>query len=156
VRRRLFAPLALAFSAVLGTTGCTLNAEIATMKDYDPSDGVGTEVGELALRNIMLIINSAGDANLVMTVVNTGGEDVSLGVQHTDGSREINETLDIAGTPALTRIGDDPAEGIVLSGSEVVPGGLAPIYFQYADNPGELVMVPVLDGTLPEYELLVP
>ena len=156
MRRRLFAPLALAFSAVLGTTGCTLNAEIATMKDYDPSDGVGTEVGELALRNIMLIINSAGDANLVMTVVNTGGEDVSLGVQHTDGSREINETLDIAGTPALTRIGDDPAEGIVLSGSEVVPGGLAPIYFQYADNPGELVMVPVLDGTLPEYELLVP
>jgi hypothetical protein len=104
----------------------------------------------------MLIINSAGDANLVMTVVNTGGEDVSLRVQHTDGSREINETLDIAGTPALTRIGDDPAEGIVLSGSEVVPGGLAPVYFQYADNPGELVLVPVLDGTLPEYELLVP
>lgn len=156
MRRRLFAPLALAFSVVLGATGCALNAEIATQKDYDPSDGVGTEVGELALRNIMLIINSAGDANLVMTVVNTGGEDVSLRVQHTDGSREINETLDIAGTPALTRIGDDPAEGIVLSGSEVVPGGLAPVYFQYADNPGELVMVPVLDGTLPEYELLVP
>ena len=156
MRRRLFAPLALAFSLVLGTTGCTLNAEIATMKDYDPSDGVGTEVGELALRNIMLIINSAGDANLVMTVVNTGGEDISLRVQYTDGARQANETLGIPGIPALTRIGDDPAEGIVLSGSEVVPGGLAPIYFQYADNPGELVMVPVLDGTLAEYELLVP
>jgi hypothetical protein len=126
------------------------------MKDYDPSDGVGTEVGELALRNIMLIINSAGDANLVMTVVNTGGEDISLRVQYTDGARQANETLGIPGIPALTRIGDDPAEGIVLSGSEVVPGGLAPIYFQYADNPGELVMVPVLDGTLAEYELLVP
>ena len=156
MRRRLFAPLALAFSVVLGTTGCTLNAEIATMKDYDPSDGVGTEVGELALRNIMLIINSAGDTNLVMTVVNTGGEDVSLRVQYTDGARQTNETLDIPGIPALTRIGDDPAEGIVVSGSEAVPGGLAPIYFQYADNPGELVMVPVLDGTLAEYELLVP
>lgn len=156
MRRRLFAPLTLAFSVVLGTTGCTLNAEIATMKDYDPSDGVGAEVGELALRNIMLIINSAGNANLVMTVVNTGGEDVSLRVQYTDGARQTNETLDIAGTPALTRIGDNPTEGILLSGSEVVPGGLAPVYFQYADNPGELVMVPVLDGTLAEYELLVP
>jgi hypothetical protein len=156
VRRRLLAPLALAFSVVLGTTGCTLNAEIATMKDYDPSDGVGTEVGDLALRNIMLIINDAGDANLVMTVVNTSGEDVSLGVQYTDGSQQTNETLDISGIPALTRIGDNPAEGIVLSGSEVVPGGLAPVYFQYADHPGELVMVPVLDGTLAEYELLVP
>lgn len=156
MRRRLFAPLILAFSVVLGTTGCTLNAEIATMKDYDPSDGVGAEVGELALRNIMLIINSAGDANLVMTVVNTGGEDVSLRVQYTDGARQTNETLDIAGTPALTRIGDNPAEGILLSGSEVVPGGLTPVYFQYADNPGALVMVPVLDGTLAEYELLVP
>jgi len=30
------------------------------------------------------------------------------------------------------------------------------VYFQYANNPGELVLVPVLDGTLPEYELLVP
>ena len=156
MRRRLFAPLALAFSVVLGATGCTLNSEIATMKDYDPSDGVGTEVGDLALRNIMLITNDQGEANLVMTVVNTGGEDVNLLVQYTDGSQKTTETIRVPGLPTLTRFGDDPAEGVVFSGGDVVPGGLAPIYFQYDNNPGELVLVPVLDGALPEYELLVP
>jgi hypothetical protein len=41
VRRRFFAALALAAAVITGTTGCTLSAEIATMKEYDPSDGVG-------------------------------------------------------------------------------------------------------------------
>ncbi|MEY2900259.1 MAG: hypothetical protein RL247_425 [Actinomycetota bacterium] len=156
MRRRLLAPLALAFSVVVGASGCTLTAEIATMKEYDPSDGVGTEVGELALRNIMLITNDEGDANLVMTVVNSGGEDVQLTIQHTEGSTRTNASLEIAAAPALTRVGDDPSAGIILSGSEIHAGGLVPVYFQYANFPGELVMVPVLDGSLPEYELLVP
>jgi hypothetical protein len=126
------------------------------MKDYDPSDGVGTEIGELALRNIMLITNDAGEGNLVMTVVNSGGNDVSLNVQYTDGGSQTNKTIDVPSAPALLRVGDDPGAAVLFSGSDVIPGGLAPIYFQYAENPGELVMVPVLDGTLPEYELLVP
>lgn len=156
MRRRLFAPLALALSVAVGATGCTLTAEIATMKEYDPSDGVGTEVGELALRNILLITNDEGDANLVMTVVNSGGDDVQLTIQHTEGSNRKNATLEIAAAPALTRVGDDPSAGVILSGNEIQAGGLVPVYFQYANFPGELVMVPVLDGTLPEYELLVP
>lgn len=156
MRRRLFAPLALALSVAVGATGCTLTAEIATMKEYDPSDGVGTEVGELALRNILLITNDEGDANLVMTVVNSGGDDVQLTIQHTEGSNRKNTTLEIAAAPALTRVGDDPSAGVILSGNEIQAGGLVPVYFQYANFPGELVMVPVLDGTLPEYELLVP
>ena len=156
MRRRLFAPLALALSVAVGATGCTLTAEIATMKEYDPSDGVGTEVGELALRNILLITNDEGDANLVMTVVNSGGDDVQLTIQNTEGSNRKNATLEIAAAPALTRVGDDPSAGVILSGNEIQAGGLVPVYFQYANFPGELVMVPVLDGTLPEYELLVP
>lgn len=156
MRRRLFAPLALALSVAVGATGCTLTAEIATMKEYDPSDGVGTEVGELALRNILLITNDEGDANLVMTVVNSGVDDVQLTIQHTEGSNRKNTTLEIAAAPALTRVGDDPSAGVILSGNEIQAGGLVPVYFQYANFPGELVMVPVLDGTLPEYELLVP
>jgi hypothetical protein len=126
------------------------------MKNYDPSDGVGTEIGELALRNIMLITNNAGEGNLVMTVVNSGANDVSLNVQYTDGGSQINKTIDVPSEPALLRVGDDPGAAVLFSGSDVIPGGLAPIYFQYAENPGELVLVPVLDGTLPEYELLVP
>ncbi len=156
MRRRFFAPLVLAAAVITGTTGCTLSAEIATMKEYDPSDGVGADLGELALRNILLISNDAGEANLVMTVVNTSGEDVTLNVQFDQGSTRTTEPLRLPAVPERTRIGDDPSEGILMSGPDVIVGGLFPVYFEYGNVPGELVYVPVLDGTLPEYELLVP
>lgn len=156
MRRSFFAPLALAAAVITGTTGCTLNAEIATMKEYDPSDGVGADMGDLALRNILLISNDRGEANLVMTVVNSGGENIVLNLQFDSGTERTTQSLRIDGFPVRTRIGDDPSEGVVVSGPELVLGGLFPIYFEYGDVPGELIFVPVLDGTLAEYELLVP
>jgi len=156
VRRRFFVPLALAAAVITGTTGCTLSAEIATMKEYDPSDGVGTNVGDLALRNILLIANDRGEANLVMTVVNPSGEPVNLNVQFGTGEERITQTFRISDVPARTRFGDNPAEGLLVSGPDLVLGGLFPLYFEYGDFPGELVFVPVLDGSLAEYELLVP
>jgi hypothetical protein len=156
VRRRFFAPLVLAAAVITGTTGCTLSAEIATMKEYDPSDGVGADIGDLALRNILLISNDAGEANLVMTVVNTSGENITLNVQFDRGSARVTESLELPAVPERTRIGDDPSAGILMSGPELIVGGLFPVYFEYGSVPGELVFVPVLDGTLPEYELLVP
>ena len=156
MRRRFFAPLVLATAVITGTTGCTLSAEIATMQEYDPSDGVGADIGDLALRNILLISNDAGEANLVMTVVNTSGEDITLNVQFDDGAARVTESLELPAVPERTRVGDDPSAGILVSGPELVIGGLFPVYFEYGSVPGELVFVPVLDGTLPEYELLVP
>jgi len=156
VRRRFFAPLALAAAVITGSTGCTLGAQIATMKQYDPSDGVGADLGQLALRNILLITNDRGEANLVMTVVNNSGEDISLNVQYDDGSRRQTSALSIPAFPERSRIGDSPAEGILVSAASLVNGGLFPLYFEYGAVPGELVFVPVLDGSLPEYELLVP
>lgn len=156
MRRGFFAPLALAAAVITGSTGCTLNAEIATMQAYNPSDGVGADMGDLALRNILLISNDQGEANLVMTAVNSGGQNIRLNLQFDTGSGRTTETLTIPGMPSLTRIGDDPDEGIVISGREIVLGGLFPIYFEYGNVPGEVVLVPVLDGTLAEYELLVP
>jgi len=156
VRRRFFAPLALAAAVITGVTGCTLNAQIATMKQYDPSDGVGANLGDLALRNILLISNERGEANLVMTVVNSSGEDVTLNVQYDDGATRQTSPLSVPGFPQRTRVGDIPADGIVISAQSMELGGLFPVYFEYGNIPGELVFVPVLDGSLAEYQLLVP
>jgi hypothetical protein len=103
-----------------------------------------------------LISNDAGEANLVMTVVNTSGEDITLNVQFDSGSTRVTEPLKLPAVPERTRIGDDPSAGIVMSGRDLLVGGLFPVYFEYGSVPGELVYVPVLDGTLAEYELLVP
>jgi hypothetical protein len=156
VRRRFFAPLALASALLVGSTGCTLGAEIATMKQYDPSDGVGADLGDVALRNILLITNDQGEANLVMTAVNSSGETINLNVQYDSGSTRQTSTLTLQSFPERTRVGDIPADGIIVSASELSAGALFPLYFEYGDVPGELVFVPVLNGTLTEYELLVP
>ena len=156
MRRRFFAHLALAAAVMTGATGCTLSAEIANLQPYDPSDGVSADVGDLALRNILLIKNNQGDANLVMTVVNNSGEDLALNVQFEGESSRTTESLSIPGFPARTRIGDVPEDGVIMRGPDLVLGSLFPVYFEYGAYPGELVMVPVLDGSLAEYELLVP
>ena len=156
MQRGFLAPLVLSAALVLGTSGCTFAAEIATQKDYDPSDGVGVTLGDIAVRNVMLITNEEGQANLVMSVVNTGEADVSLQVQYDGEGNELTEFLDVPTLPALTRFGDDPAAGVIIEGSDVIAGSLVPVYFQHGAVPGELVLVPVLDGELPEYELLVP
>ena len=154
--RRLLAPVAATSLILLGTTGCTFGAEIANLEPYDPSDGVSANVGDLGLRNILLVANDEGEANLVMTVVNDSGEDVSLNVQYDDGAARTTSSLSIPGFPERTRIGDNPADGVVVTASDLTAGGLYAVYFEYGDVPGELVMVPVLDGSLPEYESLVP
>ncbi len=154
--RGFIAPFVLAAAVAIGASGCTFSAEIATQKDYDPSDGVGTTLGDIAIRNVMLITNEDGQANLVMSVVNTGESDVSLQVQYDGDGDTVTEFLDVPTLPALTRFGDDPAAGVILEGSDVIAGSLVPVYFQHGTIPGELVLVPVLDGQLAEYELLVP
>lgn len=156
MNRRTWLHTALGLLLVVAGSGCTLTAEVATMKNYDPSDGVGAEVGDLALRNVMLIVNDMGTANLVMSVVNTGDQEIELQVQYSDRGVKSNQFISISGSAGLTKIGDNPTEGLKFSGPDVVAGGLAPLYFQYSNVPGALILVPVLDGALSEYELLVP
>jgi hypothetical protein len=156
VKSRLAASIALAAALMLATTGCTLSAEIATQKDYDPSDGVGAEIGELAVRNALLIGDTGDALNLVMTVVSAAEVDRLLTVQWlTDGERVSEDIVVTSGD--RTRIGGPTDEvQIIVSISDVTIGGLVPLFFSYAGAEGVEVMVPVLDGSLPEYELFVP
>jgi len=55
-----------------------------------------------------------------------------------------------------TQLGGPEERQIVIEGVDVTPGALYPVFFQYGDEPGSELLVPVLDGALPEYELYVP
>jgi hypothetical protein len=156
VKSRLAASIALAAALLVGTTGCTFGAEIATQKDYDPSDGVGAEVGELAIRNALLIGETGDELNLVMTVASSADVDRRLTVQwEADGERVTEAVVVAAGD--RTRVGGPEDETqIVIAGSGAAIGGLVPVFFAYNGAEGVEVLVPVLDGSLPEYELYIP
>jgi len=155
VKSRLAASIALAAALLLATTGCTFGAAIATEKEYDPSDGVGTEVGELAVRNALLIGDDPENLNLVMTVVNASDVDKRLSVQWSDGSERVTEVVVISAN-SRTAFGGPDQPQVLVTGSTDVIGGLVPLFLSYGSVPGVELLVPVLDGSLPEYELLVP
>jgi hypothetical protein len=125
----------------------------ATTEHYDPSDGVSANVGDLDLRNILVVSDDGEDGNLVLTVVNTGEEDAELGVQVGEGGGEPLMIEVEAG--ATVSLGGDE-EPLLLEGIDTQPGALLPIFFQYGTAEGIEKLVPVLDGRLPEYADLAP
>ena len=85
MKARLAASAALALGIAIGGSGCAMITYQATTEKYDPSDGISADIGTLDLRNVLVVSEDGEDGNLVMTVVNTGENDVTLGVQVADG-----------------------------------------------------------------------
>ena len=125
----------------------------ATTEHYDPSDGVSANVGDLDLRNILVVSDDGEDGNLVLTVVNTGEEDAELGVQVGEGGGEPL-IIEVEAGATVSLGGDE--EPLLLEGIDTQPGALLPIFFQYGTAEGIEKLVPVLDGRLPEYADLAP
>lgn len=156
MRNRLAHTLGLSSLVVALLAGCTFTAEIANLEPYDPSDGVGVTLDDVAVRNALLITSDGGEANLVMTVVNSSGEDTELVVQFGEGDARQTATLVLPAQPELTQVGTSLDNQLIVEDENLIAGALFPVYFQHGDAQGEQLNVPVLDGTLPEYELLVP
>jgi hypothetical protein len=153
VKARLAASAALALGLALGASGCSMVTYQATTEHYDASDGVSLNVGELDVRNALVVSDDGVDGNLVMTVVNTGEDDVTLGVQ-IGASGDVTE-IEVGAGQTLA-LGTDEEEPVLLEGIDAEPGGLVPLYFQYGDVEGVEQQVPVLDSRLPEYADLAP
>ena len=126
----------------------------ATTEHYDASDGVSANVGDLDLRNVLVVSEDGVDGNLVMTVVNTGEDDATLGVQFGEGGSDVVE-VDVEAGQTLV-LGSDEEDPVLLEGIDAEVGGLLPMYFQYGDVEGVEKLVPVLDARLPEYADLAP
>ncbi|NYG20770.1 hypothetical protein BJY17_001517 [Agromyces hippuratus] len=158
MKARLAASAALALGIALGASGCSMVTYQATTEHYDASDGVSVDVGELDLRNVLVVSDDGVDGTLVMTVVNNGTDDVTLGVQF---GGDDTETIRVeAGSEVVFGVdaveGTDEVEPIVLEGIDTLPGAFLPMFFEYSGTEGVEKLIPVLDGRLPEYEHLVP
>ncbi len=153
MKARLAASAALALGLALGASGCSMVTYQATTEHYDASDGVSLNVGDLDVRNALVVSDDGVDGNLVMTVVNSSDDDVTLGVQIGSGG----DTTEIeVGAGQTLALGSEEEEPVLLEGIDAEPGGLVSLYFQYGDVEGVEKQVPVLDSRLPEYADLAP
>lgn len=125
----------------------------ATTEHYDASDGISVDVGDLDLRNVLVVSEDGRDGSLVLTVINNGDEDAELGVQVGDSGGKTH-TIEVEAGATVSLGGDE--DPLLLEDIDTPPGAMVPLYFQYGSEEGIVELVPVLDGRLPEYADLVP
>lgn len=160
VKARVAASIALALAVAFGTAGCGFLAPQATTKHYDASDGVSGNVGEIDVRNAIIITDAKDGTvgNLVVTLVNNDTKSIDLSIQ---GGDQSAATAHVTVKPGqVKQLGNDPqsasSNNIFFANFKAKPGSLYSVYFQYGDETGLNLKVPVLDGALPEYADLVP
>ncbi|KAM9863067.1 DNA modification methylase [Leucobacter sp. BZR 635] len=156
MKNRIAASVALAAALTLGMSGCSLIAHNATGVEYAPSDGVQVTSEGVALRNIMLVADETGkNFNLVFTSVNETGApaQVSLNMK----SEGADATLEFLAPEGTTSFGNPEADEQVLvtSLADLQAGQTVKTYFTI-NGTGDLVeFIPLLDGTLKEYQQYV-
>jgi hypothetical protein len=159
VKARVAASVALALAVAFGTAGCGFIAPQATTKSYDASDGVSGSVGQVDVRNAIIITDAKNGTvgNLVVTFVNNDSKSHSIAIQAND---EATATGHVTVEPGQVKVlGEDPSAAtgnVFIPNFSAKPGSLFPVFFQYGDNTGVKLQVPVLDGQLPDYKHLVP
>lgn len=151
--RRIASSLALATALALGATGCSLIAPQGTLEPYAPSDGIDVTIENIAIRNLLLIADATGENfNVVFTGVNKTTSDAIVRMTFVSDSTEASTDFLLA--PGLSAFGNPDGEFVpqLVSLPSVRAGDTVEAYFEVAGGGEAKFEVPVLDGTLVEYE----
>ncbi|SEN97773.1 hypothetical protein E3O25_00510 [Cryobacterium sp. TMT1-3] len=155
MRARIAASVVLAAGILLGTSACGFFAPQATLIQYNASDGVSGDVGDIHIRNALLLSADGELANLVVSVVNPTDTLQSLRVQYESSTGKVSQDVPVEANTTVT-FGTDGAASVVLENMDSQPGSLFPVYFQYGEETGVELLLPVLAGTQDEYSSLLP
>jgi hypothetical protein len=160
VKLRAVATIALAASLAVGLSGCNFFSPQRTLEKYDPSDGVGANLGDVDIRNALLVTDDGERATLVVSIANLTDADKQLRIEYPSyGPEAVDGKVSFQlGVPAtsLTTTSTDGGDQIILEDIDAPAGSLFSVYMQAGDAPGTELRVPVLDGTFPRYEPLLP
>ncbi len=147
---RAFASSTLAVTLLMGTAACGIFVDSATLKPYSAGDGLNVNVGALQLRNVLVITDDSGDASLVATIVNDTTAVQYLAVEFRTGTPV---DLTVVANEGLTKVGLADRNPAIARGTALTAGQYVDVYFQYGEQDGVMMAIPVLDGS---YELYAP
>jgi len=153
VNIRALATTTLAATLLLGTAGCGIFVDTATLNPYSASDGLNVDVGGLQLRNVLVITDESGDASLVFTIVNDTTNVQYLTVEL---RTETPVDLTIVANEGLTKVGLADGNPAIATGTALKAGQYVDIYFQYGGEDGVTMAIPVLDGSHSLYAPYAP
>ncbi len=152
MRARAVAAIALSGALALGLSGCTMWMHVETSRPYHPSNGVNITLGDLQLRNVVVLTEDGELGNLMGTAVNLTGSDIDFTVQwKADGAyQEVSLTADANG-----RMNFGVDDQVTLQPLGEPAGGLLEAVV-HIDDGQKALRIPVLDATLPEYDDVLP
>ncbi|MFZ3453302.1 hypothetical protein [Arthrobacter sp. 7Tela_A1] len=137
--------------SLLGATGCSVVNDQATTMEYSPSDGIVQDLGDIQLRNILVVSDGDGEpGRLLGTVIN-------------DSSDPVNFELEVGGStltwnlPAGGKViyDDAPQSEVLVETVDVLPGtGIRAE--ATAGTETATLNVPVVDGQVQYYEDYLP
>ena len=154
---RAILAIALALAVATGTAGCNLIQPQATTKQYDASDGVGVNLGDLDLNNLILLSDNGGESgNLVVGAINTSGSPITLNISYTSNGSLTTVVAVIPTSESVIGYGGKDQPQIVLRDFDVAAGGTLTLTLQAGEGDTRVTIVPVLNTDLPEYRGLTP
>lgn len=142
-RLRSAAAVAISVVSLSGVAGCAVFSPPTVLRPYQPSDGLSTTVGDVSVRNALVVSGSAGQPGVVSAaLVNSGEQAAQVTVTVDTGSTPTSSTFTVApGTSFTIGSGGGAAN---LTGGDVesdttgwmqvptvteVPGALVPMTF---------------------------
>jgi hypothetical protein len=167
VKIRAVAASALALALAAGLTGCNMISPQRTTMEYAASDGINVDLGEVHVRNMLLLANPDGSqANVVFAAVNGTTESAQLNL--TINGTAVNLPLTYNPESDITEVGFGEEGEHLVSGS-FETGTTVEVEFEAtytaADGTRQTVTdthrVPILGDeeaqhVLEEYQTLVP
>jgi hypothetical protein len=158
-------------AATIGVAGCSVFSPATVLKPYQPSDGTGTSVGGVEVRNALVVSSGVDEAGVLSVVLVNSSPDpatvsVSVDVDAGEASAQsfflaAGSTLHLGdpGAVAEDAAQDDTGSGTQLGWVQVpqvpvTPGETVPVTFR-VDGEAQAVEAPVL---LPcfEYATITP
>jgi hypothetical protein len=139
----------------LGLSACSLTGNVASLDPYSPSDGQQIDLESIKARNFIYLVGDSGRGFLIGSLVSTATSDMKVKLQYVDPATD-ERTDYFFDVPAGSKIdfGYNGNPAVELPVVET-PGQTAKFYLLESDSISGTIQVPVLDGTLAEYRILL-
>ncbi len=147
--------LAIAAAAIgvglLSVTGCGFVNAQQTTHQYSASDGIKADLGQLQLRNMLIVASGEKESGRVIgAVFNQSTSDATLTISGANGAQ-----TEIPVKAQSETYLNGQSDAAILSSAGAAPGGLASVTIRSGSDSAQ-INVPVVDGTLPEYRQYIP
>lgn len=140
---------AVALGAMLSLSSCALTASITTSNQYDASDGTGAVAGDVRAQNFLLVTTAEGEPAALIGYLYNDDDAATATVNVTVGTTV--QTYDIAPMGSV-QLGLNDGSQAFITTSPADPGLVGSYTVSVADSAAAAGTLPIVDGTLPEYQ----